>query len=345
MAEETVQAIVQESSTRKQDRKPFFFKIAAGIVVIAFLFLLYLGFTTPQGLFVFGNKQSQVSQPLQNGSSLPAITSSETSSINTVAVGSDIIKPEDFPIREEYFREVYRPRRETYKLFERAAKYFGKDIEYVKKYFGLNSEEEIFAELPKPAEDFSEIAYLFASGKFFAIGLLKPEYYLQPELYPNFKINGLNYWTKPDPRYWTPHGYGSYPSEQWDTLSLSERKEFTGVVFVQTGWGVQTYQGVSLLPDSEFVKHFDVEITPQNFLLEPAWPKFHKNWAQRVLITGKAKPGTPPGNYNLTMNVYPVPKELREKWEFEHKNLYFDAAVSSVKPAGNFIDFHITVTE
>ena len=311
----------------------------AGMLLVGALAFVFLAKPQVTGLTVFGSN----TQPIvaEQPTTLPT-----TNALENFAWGeSDVIRPEDFPVREEFFREIFRPRRESYKLFEKASAFLGKDIEGVKKFFLMDNEMQIWEKLPKAADDFSEIAYLFASGNYFTIGLLGPEYYKQPELYANFKTGGLKYWAKPDPRYWVPHGFGSYPSEQWDTLSLSGRKEFTGVVFVHSGWGVQTYQGMTLLPDSEFVKYFDVEITPQNFLLEPVWPRFGENWAYKVTITGRLKPETKPGSYKLAINVFTPPKELKEQWGLEHRNLYFDGSVSPVGPQGNFIEFNITVTE
>lgn len=213
----------------------------------------------------------------------------------------------------------------------------------MKKYFGLNTEEEIYENLPKPAEDFSEIVYLFSQGRYFSIGLLGEEYYKQPEFYPTFKTSGLRSWTRTDSRYWAPHGFGSYPSQQSDELSLSGRRESTGVVFIQSSWGVQTYQGFSLHADETSKQFFDISITPQNFLIGPAWPKFAPNWAERVVVTARVKDNTPPGTYKIIINTFTPPKELREQWQYLYKNIYFDASVSPVQPSSNLVEFVIEV--
>ena len=262
----------------------------------------------------------------------------------TGTLDEEQLSPSQYAVRQRYFEEVFKPKRDQYGLFEKAAAYLNIPLKEVPEYFGLNSEEEIFADLSTPAEDFSEIAYLFAIGKYFTIGFLDEEYYKQPEFYLNFKEQGLRYWAEPDPKYWVPHGYGSYPSEQWTTLKKGGGEEFTGVVFFYSNWGVQTFQGVTLMPTTESQKYFDIEITPQNFLTEPTFPKFYLNWVHRIVITGKPKPDIPAGEYIIGINVQKPPLELVKKWELDYKNIYFDA-VSGVKPEGNQIEFTINVTE
>jgi hypothetical protein len=251
------------------------------------------------------------------------------------------VEPSQYAVRQRYFEEAFKPNRSEYKLFENAAAYLKIPTEKVPEYFSLQSEEEIFADLPPIAKDFSEIAYLLANGKYFAIGFLEEEYYKQPEFYPNFKEYGLRYWMQPDPKYWTPHGCGSYPAEQWATIKKSD--EFVGVVFFYTSWGVQTFQGLTLMPNSEARKYFDIEITPQTFLLEPAFPKFYENWAYKIVIRGKPKPDTPPGTYQIGINVESPPADKRAEWEFKYRNIYFDAVAAGIVPTGNQIQFNVTV--
>lgn len=315
------------------NQKALFLSAAVVVLLLALFFFFFLQ-----------NKEPDTATGLVTAS--PSAVSNETSSIESLEeFESDVLNPEDFPVREDFFREVYRPRRESYKLFEKAADFLGKDEEGIKQYFGLLGEQEIYASLPTPADDFSELAYLFATGKYYAIGQLGPEYYMQPEFYPTFKISGVKFWTQPDPRYWVPHGFGSYPSVQSDTLSLSGRKDCSGVVFVHSSWGVQTYQGFTLMPSNETLNNFDITIEPQNFLVGPAWPKFAENWVQRVAVNCHLKDGVPPGSYNIVINVVNPPKELQEQWEFAYKNVYFDAAISPIRPSANFIEFNINVTE
>ena len=260
-------------------------------------------------------------------------------------VGKDTrILPTEFASRQQYFEEAFNPRRNEYDLFESAADHLEIPITDVPAYFALNSEFDIFNQLPPVPEDFSEVSFLFASGRNYDIGVFSEDYFLQPEFYPNFKELGLRYWTEPDARYWATSGYGSYPSEQFDTLSLSGRTDFTAVIFFYTSWGVQTYQGVNIIPTKDTLENFDIEITPDTFVLTPTFPVFTANWGRQLVIQGKLKEGKPIGEYAVNFLIATPPLEQKREWQFKYRNLYFDA-LSAVAPAGFPINFHITVTE
>ena len=247
-------------------------------------------------------------------------------------------------MRQRYFEEAFQPNRNSYRLFEKAAAFLGIPLNQVPGYFSLNSENEVFAELPAVPADFSEVAFLLANGETYAIGGFSDAYFKQPEVYPGFKDLGLKFWSEPDPKYWGTGGYGAYPAEQSDVLSLSGRPDFSAVIFFYAGYGVQTYQGVTIVASSETLEKFDIEITPDTFLLEPTFPKFYEGWAERVQITGNVKAGTPPGDYELSFRVIPPPKEKKDEWKFRYRNIYFDAA-SGIAPSGTPIKFNIRVTE
>lgn len=324
--------IVPEHQQKKFPIIPVVAVIFVVAVIGIFSFVFLQAPASPAGDFL-------VSAPLA-GDSVGAV--SGNGALDSIGMQSDVIDPSQFISREDYFREVFMPRREQYVLFEKTAVFLKRPVSEIPAYFGLASEQEIFAALPPVPNDFSEIAYLLAQGKYFNLASLDERYFKQPEFYPNFKTLGITYWTRPDPKYWVSNGYGSYPSEQWDSLERGSREEFRGVVFFYSSWGAQTFQGISLMPDAESQKYFDIQISPKNFLLEPSFTKFGKDWVYRVEITGKLKPGTPSGEYAVGVNVEIPPKELRDKWSLEHKNLYFDGA-SAIRPSGNQIQFNVTV--
>ncbi|VVB98893.1 Uncharacterised protein [uncultured archaeon] len=287
--------------------------------------------------------QAPQNVPPQAGAQTGGEKASPQPSLGSGGAGSD--KPADptaYAVRQRYFEEAFKPYRNDYNLFGKAAAFLKMPIEKMPEYFSLNSESEIFADLPPVPKDFSEVAYLLVSGKNYAIGKISSDYYLQPEFYPGFKESGLRFWSEPNPKYWGVNGYGTYPAEQFDTLSLSGRSDFTAVVFFYASYGVQTYQGVTLVPSAETMKNFDVNISPDTFLLTPTFPKFNKDWAQAIVIKGELKPDTPPGDYTLGFLISSPPKEKKEEWSFKYRNLYFDAA-GSIGPSGYPIKFNVTV--
>ena len=330
MKEDSVSNDFKEKTKTNKNRKMLF-----GAAVIIVLVVIVYSFTSNQNNNV---PLALLAQDSQENNEV-ALTEQD----NEIDYG-DKLDPSSFPVRQKYFEEAFKPNRDNYNLFEKASKKLGIPLEDVPKYFTLKSEKDIFSELPPIPEDFSEIAYLLATGRIYAIGNLSEEYFSQPEFYPNFKESGLKYWSEPDPKYWTTNGYGSYPAEQFDVLSHSGRNEFLSVVFFYTGYGVQTYQGLTIIPTSNALEYFDLTVSPDTFLLTPTFPKFSRDWAHQIVIKGKLKPDTPPGEYDIGFLIIKPPYEKKIEWASEYRNLYFDAATSIV-PSAFPIRFIITVEE
>ena len=246
--------------------------------------------------------------------------------------------------RQTYFKEAFSPNRDSYDLFEQAAEYVNKPVSEMPSFFSLQDEKEIFFTLPAIPSDFGEIAYLLASGRFYAIEGLDESYYKQPEIYPGFKENGLRFWTKPDATSWATNGYGTYPAEQFVDISRSENGSFEATVFIYSSFGVQTFQGMTLFPDSESIKNFDLEISPNTFVLEPNFPKFYSDWARKITIKGTPKPNTPAGSYTVAINVGVPPSDKQKEWSLLYRSLYMDGA-SGIRPSGNQVTLTINLTE
>ncbi|MDO8537583.1 MAG: hypothetical protein Q7S21_01740 [archaeon] len=295
-------------------------------------------------LFVFLSGCTNTAQVVVPTTTVPKADESIQQASDNLSYQIDETNPTatQFIIRQQYFEEAFKPKRDEYKIFEKTAKNMSKPVEQIPELFGLKSEQEIWGELPPIPADFSETAYILAAGRYYSIGLLEEPYFLQPEFYPNFKTQALRYWINPDATSWIPQGYGTYPAYQSDTLVRGDREEFIGVVFFHTSWGVQGYQGTTIVPTSETLKYFDITISPDTFLLGATFPKFNKQWAQKVVIQGKLKPDTPPGVYSLGFNIISPPKEFAAEWEKQYKLLYFSAA-SSIKPTGYPVQFDIFV--
>jgi hypothetical protein len=68
--------------------------------------------------------------------------------------------------------------------------------------------------------------------------------------------------------------------------------------------------------------YFDVEITPNALLLDPTYPLFGPNWAQKVRIEVHVKENTPPGKYLIGISPTNPPKELESEWIREHRLKY-----------------------
>lgn len=241
------------------------------------------------------------------------------------------------PLRQKYFREQWGIHRDNY--IELGANHLGITEQKLLSMFDLSSDKEIWSELPLVPDDFGEINYLMQNGKFFALETLEEKYWKQPEFYPSWK-NCPTYWTEPDPRYWTPNGYGAYVSNQFTVIN--EGEEFYAIVYVHSGCGVQTWQGTRLEVSNNARDYFNVSITPNEFLLEPMFPQIKYGWTKRIEVKGSLKEGTPKGVYDILIDVIPPSKESKDKWSAEYKTLYFNAS-QGVRPAKALISLEVTV--
>jgi len=241
------------------------------------------------------------------------------------------------PLRQKYFREQWGIHRKNY--IEQGAKHLGLTEQQLLSMFDLSSEKQVWSELPIVPEDFGEINYLMQNGKFFALSSLGEEYWKQPEFYPSWK-NCPKYWTEPDPRYWTPNGYGAYVSNQFTTVTKGE--EFYAIVYVHSGCGVQTWQGTRLEVSNNARDYFNISVTPNEFLLEPMFPQIKYGWVKRIEIKGSIKEETQEGVYDIFIDVIPPSKEKQDEWSSEYKTQYFNAS-QGVRPARALISLEVTV--
>ena len=170
------------------------------------------------------------------------------------------------------------------------------------------------------------------------LGLLDSAYYTQPEfIRDTFAKSGLNFWKEPDIYHWFPEGYGTYPHVEFvDTYPGAEFDAFT---FTHSSWGVETYQGFTLVPEFlEYVdtmegpvkvddpegqsRHFEVKVTPNVVLLGPTYPIFTDTWIEKIKISVKVSPDTPPGIYGIGYDVAPAPRELEAQWKAQYQEIY-----------------------
>jgi hypothetical protein len=213
--------------------------------------------------------------------------------------------------------------------------------------------QQVFALLPPVPNDFLYKVYLLKYGKFVDIASLGPEYYKQPEFDPLFTKFGLMYWNEwKDANYkkthWGTVGVRSYPYSQH--LVAKPGYSFNITLIFSSDWNIETYQGVRIIPgflqqaiseDGKLInatpdaaKHINVNVTPSEFLLSPAFPQFTPDWANKLTFTGKIADDTPPGLYILTMTVTKPSSVQSDKWLLQYLNLYSEGAdmITTDKP-------------
>ena len=190
---------------------------------------------------------------------------------------------------------------------------------------------EVFKELPTLPNDFWKAKSQVMEGRSTAQTLcdLYTEYYVQPEFYRDgFLGVGLNVLKNPDPTHWTPEGYGTYPHEIEAYTFAGE--DITVCTFFHTSFGVETYQGFTLVPvypsttmfdgksipinSSASERYVSISIEPNVLLLEPAYLIFREGWTRKIRMQISVRNDTPPGIYSVGFDVARAPTSNTIEW-------------------------------
>jgi len=181
-------------------------------------------------------------------------------------------------------------------------------------------------------------------------------YYKQPELYPTWTTTGINIYSglKEDEPVHTSYpgvmGFGAYPGDQ--IIQVEKGGGIVEVIsFWHAAWGVINWQGMNLMhvyPKTASVasyeivqdpnkvsNYFDVVITPKIFLLDPSFPSFESNWAQKIKTKISIDPNIPTGKYLIGIITVDVPREQTDKWIRTYKLAYISPAgvgVATTRP-------------
>lgn len=222
----------------------------------------------------------------------------------------------------------------------------------------------VFSKLPSYPKNFDEIDLGVEYGKYYwneHFSAVAPDenYYKQPEFYPNFENEeNLEYYLQvkeldegrveyPTERVGVS-GYGTYPA---DTVvkGILPGEDLKVVTYLHTGWFIEKYQGMELKPvfpshgdtqqgmisvvqEPDVVKdYFEVNIEPAVILLEPSYPVFYPNWAQKVTIKVNVKENTPKGTYLVGVTPFEPPADKSEGWKYKYGiYAYTDAGMAGI---------------
>ncbi|HIH21678.1 MAG: hypothetical protein J4478_03845 [Candidatus Diapherotrites archaeon] len=184
--------------------------------------------------------------------------------------------------------------------------------------------ESVFVELPEVPGDFNQVVELYYAGKISA-DYLSEAYYKQPEFYGNFKKDGLKQWLEPAKDRWAVNGFGITPASQ--EIKLGEANTAKARVFIYSSFGVRTFQGLRLRAEipEELKEHLSIEFSEQEFLLEPNFPKFEKEWSQAVDVYFKAKGSIPEGRREIFFSIANPDLEKEKEWGEKYNGFYFNA--------------------
>ena len=232
----------------------------------------------------------------------------------------DLPKVEDtggqnYPTSQERLEERYTANREDYDIFLDGK---GRDT---------------FGSLPEIPIDFGSIAYLISTGKITSFDEITSDYYLQPEFYPLFVENGLQFYERYDPRYTGTFGFGVYPREQWITAS----KDSNGSIdfFFKTGWGIETWQGMHLAINSN-CEGVTAQIAEPIFVTPPTYPEFctkktcGNDWVRKIKVEIEIGKETKTGECLLVMSTLPVSPQQDQEWLEEFGTDYVQGTGSDI---------------
>jgi len=202
----------------------------------------------------------------------------------------------------------------------------------------------VFQNLPPYPKDMREIYELVYYRKINDLSIINESYYKNPEFYPGWYYTGKDTFLNPPINRFGAFGYGCYPADTIAFVKPGQALKLT--TFIKSGWVVETFQGMQLIPtfpssanssymgwsveqDPEKVKdYFIIDIEPDVFLLEPAFPVFLEGWARKITVDIKIKPNTPPGRYVIGIMPVNPPQEYSDKWLLKYKLRYVDIGSS-----------------
>ncbi len=240
----------------------------------------------------------------------------------------------------------------NYSELERRIAAEGQDTNTTRpNYFGELLTQKVFGQLPPFPGDFYQFRLLMKLGKLTNASILGPEYWKQPEFYPEFEDQGVPIMREPPAGRFGAFGYGSFPAEI--VILTTAGSSVTTTFYMHTSWLVETYQGMGFAPVfpasgslllSSFpdenktvvqnstlaAQYFDVKVSPDYILLEPAFPTFSANWTQKIDVTITVKPNTPPGRYLVGIDAVSPPDAKSDEWLLKYKNKYTTAGGTSV---------------
>ena len=211
---------------------------------------------------------------------------------------------------------------------------------------------EMFARLPPMPGDFYQVRELVRIGRITDFDKLEDRYWQQPEFFPHFEDLGLPILQNPPKDRWGAYGIATYPADSVSSINPGESLDV--YFFIKSNYLVETYQGIDLavgypakadiisgydLPDgakkveqdpNTTQKHITATVDPAIFILEPNFPIYNTNGTRKLKMTINVSSDTPPGNYVISLDTAPVPKDIEEGWLKQYLNLYTSGSMTKL---------------
>jgi len=221
----------------------------------------------------------------------------------------------------------------------------------------------VFSALPPIPKDFKQVQFMVENSLMplenFTEGIPDEYYYKQPELYPAWKISGIQEYLilgklKPGDKLPYPwiKGWAGFPGIT--IIRTKPEIERVAIVFLHAGWMICKFQGMGLeyffpqeaplpqqniyvMQDPEVVRnYFEIQLEPTLVLLDATCPDFYEtpafreNWVQKVKLRIKVKEGTPQGDYAIFLQSVMPPEEIEQQWIRKYRTAYIGVGGVSI---------------
>ncbi|MBD3260058.1 hypothetical protein GF371_05540 [Candidatus Woesearchaeota archaeon] len=210
----------------------------------------------------------------------------------------------------------------------------------------------MFKELPKFPKDFYRVRTLVRIGRIADLENLEPRYWLQPEFFPEFEKIGVPLLLDAPTDRWGAYGISSYPGDSIANIVAGDTLDL--YFFIKSSYLVETYQGVHLVPKfpqnaeipegvtfpdgtkevlnpEDVEDYFDIEISPNPFILEPNFPIYQVNGTRKIQVKITPREDTPLGNYVIAFDTGEVPEEKEQEWQRQYLNLYASGSMTKIE--------------
>lgn len=198
---------------------------------------------------------------------------------------------------------------------------------------GYNVNRVAFASLPLIPSDWGKIKFAFDGGKTFMLGRIGGAYYMQPEFYDDWYTMGLPFFEEHDQE--CKAGMFADPYVQKIYSRIGASVGTTSIV--RTSFCVNQPQAVSFvamypsyvesLANENYMqdpmvvsKYITLKADPGYIILGEAYPKFSKDWAQKINVTITVSPDTPKGVYVIALGV-----DKYDPWFGKRTDVNYDA--------------------
>jgi len=251
---------------------------------------------------------------------------------------------------------------DVFNVFEQEPKYPGLEAKIRRELIAVEQvtkrpdylPEVMFRDLPDMPMDFYAKRVMYRYGLFeMDPELIGPEYWKQPEWYPKFEENTVKVLQNAPADRYGVCCFGIYPADAYMRLKIDggEFHTFTKYAWIRSAPLVELYQGIRLAPhypkegnvekdvtpwqenpkidfmqDPDVAKKYiGISFAPEQFLLEPSFPIFRKEYIKLIEMQFTIDPDIPKGNYIVGFDTVAPDKEVSIDWMLKYPGAYNDA--------------------